>query len=343
MSIADPDTVYTGPRNYFQSNQQDGHRETQSVYVFDDIEIVKALSLNLGLRYDHNEGKNTTATYSGGAASSQGQIFRNEDNLFSYRAGLVYKPVEEASLYIAYGNSRTPSQSAVNGACDATTCNVRPETAINYEIGGKWNPFEGMSLSLALFRNQRSNYKVPSNDPTLPDQVLDGASRVDGVAVSASGKITSAWDVFFTYTYLQSEVLQAVSDYCLANPGTPNCTSALAGAGRGGAVAGNPLTNTPTHALNLWTTYRILPQWTLGYGLNYQGDYFFNNAAPPLRKGGAYVTSRAMVSYDIRPDLTAQINVNNLFDETYYVRIRNNGWAVPGDGRNLTFTLNYKL
>src|SRR3546814_10243041 len=31
--------------------------------------------------------------------------------------GLVYKPVEAVTLYAVYGNSKTPSQSSVNGAC----------------------------------------------------------------------------------------------------------------------------------------------------------------------------------------------------------------------------------
>ena len=36
-----------------------------------------------------------------------------------------------------------------------------------------------------------------------------------------------------------------------------------------------------------------------------------------------------------------QLNVKNLFDESYYIRVRNNGWAVPGDARQATLSVSY--
>ena len=48
--------------------------------------------------------------------------------------------------------------------------------------------------------------------------MVDGRSRVDGLALGASGNITPEWTIFANYTYLDGEVLQSVSDFCLANP-----------------------------------------------------------------------------------------------------------------------------
>ena len=337
-SITNPNNIYTGPINRFVTNNQDGERSAQAIYLFDDIKLTDQFSLNAGIRYDHNEGKNSTNTFTPpSTVGVPGTIFRNQDDLLSYRAGLVYKPVEEASFYVAYSNSRTPSQSAVNGACVAATCNVSPEKAVNYEIGAKWDPMPGLSLTAALFRNERTNYKVPSNDPTIPDQVLDGASRVDGIALSATGTITEGWDVYASYAYLDSKIIQGVSNFCVRNPAAAGCFTATT------PLAGNPLTNTPDHAMSLWSTYRVLPQLNVGYGITYQGDYFLNNGAAPLFQTGAFLTNRAMVSYDVTKDFTLQANVNNLFDERYFTRIRNNGWATPGDGRSVTFTGSYRF
>ncbi|HJT43967.1 MAG TPA: TonB-dependent receptor [Rhizomicrobium sp.] len=344
--ILNPDNIYRGPINTFLTNSQDGERSAQAIYLFDDIKLTEQFSLNAGIRYDHNEGNNTTTTFAvPSGTATPGPIFRNQEDLLSYRAGLVFKPVEEASFYVAYSNSRTPSQSAVNGACVAASCNVSPEKAVNYEIGAKWDPLPYLSLTLALFRNERTNYKVPSNDPTVPDQVLDGASRVDGIALSATGTITEGWDIYASYAYLDSEVTQAVSDFCLANPTHTNCVGPIAGIGNNQPIAGNPLTNTPDHALSIWTTYRVLPQWNVGYGITYQGDYYLNNGAAPLFKNGSFLTNRAMVAYDVTENVTLQANVNNLFDEHYFIRIRNNaaGWATPGDGRSFTFTGSYRF
>jgi catecholate siderophore receptor len=30
-----------------------------------------------------------------------------------------------------------------------------------------------------------------------------------------------------------------------------------------------------------------------------------------------------------------------LFDKTYYTRVRNNGWATPGDGRSAVLSVSY--
>lgn len=337
-NIVNPNNVYAGPVNYFLTQTQDGERNAQAVYLFDDIKLSEQFSINAGIRYDHNEGKNSSTTFAvPSGAATPNATFRNQDDLLSYRVGLVFKPVEEATIYAAYSNSRTPSQSAVNGACNVATCNVSPEKAVSYEIGAKWDPFQGLSLTAALFRNERTNYKVASNDPAIPDQVLDGSSRVDGLTLSATGTITEGWDVFASYTYLDSEVIQGVSNYCVANPGAAGCFAANT------PLAGNPLTNTPDHGVSLWTTYRILPELNVGYGITYQGDYYLNNGAAPLFKTGSFVNNRVMIAYDVTDNFTLQGNINNLLDETYFIRIRNNGWATPGDGRSFTVTGSYRF
>src|SRR3990167_758083 len=175
--------VYDGPVNFTFTSRQRGEVDNYSVYLFDAMKIGK-FELNGGVRYEKSSGSRRT----GLGVTTPAEY---SDNLFSYRIGLVYKPVEAVTLYAAYGNSKTPSQSSVNGACsEAATngnCNVKPEGAKNYEIGVKAEGAGGrLLLSAAAFRNERDSYRVSSGDPTLPDQVLDGHSRVDGLALSAA-------------------------------------------------------------------------------------------------------------------------------------------------------------
>lgn len=348
MNIANPNTVYAGPRNYIRASIQDGQRQNQAVYAFDNVEFNDKISLNFGLRYEHNEGENRSDTYSTATATlgavTPGLTFRNDEALFSYRFGLVYKPVPNASLYVAYGNSQTPSQATVNGSgsCSAATCTVDPEEAENIELGAKWDIHGGrMSLTAAVFRNDRTNYKVASGDPTVPDQQLDGSARVDGVALGASGRVTDKWSVFANYTYLDSKVLQGVSDF--------NVRAGL------DFTKGDPLTSVPDHAFSLFTTYDLPRDIQLGYGLTYQGEYYLTQHAqitgsvPPARTTIPLVTAedywvhRATVSWRATRALELRLNVNNLLDEEYYSRGRNNGWATPGDRRNATITANYRF
>lgn len=326
MSIANPDNIWTGPVNFIRTATQDGSLENQAIYLFDTVKLNDQFDINGGIRWEHNKGDYTAGTYTNGVFTSQGERFENTDNLFSYRIGGVYKPLPNGSIYIAYGNSKTPSKSSVNGSCTDATCNVDPETAENYEIGTKWDVLDNqLSLTAAIFRNERTNYKVPSADPVLvPEQQLDGKSRVDGVSLGIAGTLTEEWRIYANYTYLDSEVLQSVADGVATDP-----------------QKGNPLTNTPKHSGSLWTTYDLPVGVQLGYGATYQGDYYLNNNAAILYKTDSYWVHRASAAYNVTDELELRLNVNNLFDKLYFTRGRNNGWATPGDGRNATLTLNY--
>lgn len=344
MDIEDPDYTYTGPVNFIRTAFTDSEVNNRAIYLFDRIELNDQWEINGGVRFEQNEGNATTAaittpypappaapvvTYTG--------PLENEADLFSYRIGLVYQPVENFSIYVAHGNSQTPAQASVNNPCSGTTnanCNVDPEEAISYEIGAKWDAFEGrLSLTGSIFRNERSSFRV--NDPSGVQQ-LDGASNVEGLTLGASGLLTDNWSIFANYTYLDSELEQSISD-------------TLIDGGQVDFLAGDPLPNTPEHSFSVWTTYeldRIARGFLVGYGVTYQGEYTFarQTASSPLYYTPDYYVHRAMVAYPITENAVLQLNVSNLLDEEYYERVRNNatnGWATPGAARRATLSLTY--
>lgn len=348
-SLSNPDSLYAGPVNFIRSTRSHGERENQAVYLFDAIELNPHFEINGGLRYEHNQGTFRTDAYSAAGVVTPGATAPNEDNLFSYRLGLVFKPTANASLYVAYGDSQNPSQQTVNGGCTVAAgptgnCNVDPEEAENIEIGAKWNTMDGrLLLTAALFRNERSQYRV--DDPTGQQQSLDGRSRVDGVALGVSGQVTPKLYVYANYTWLDSEFLQNASNSVVA-----------AGAD---FRAGDPLPNTPEHSFNLWATYDLTRQLQIGYGLTYAGEYAYQrsgSAGPPAVIGPLlyspdYVVHSLAVTYRINERVDLRLNVRNLTDEEYYTRVRSAGstavggfgWATPGEARNATLTLNYRF
>lgn len=352
--------VYPGSINFIPTGHTLGEQTNVAAYLFDTMKMGK-IELSAGGRIERNTGTSRTDTISGtganiGQFTAIGVEARNADTLFSYRVGLNYKPVEAVSIYAAYGNSRTPSKNSVNGSCTAdapgvvnTTCNVNPESAKNYEIGIKGELFDGgLLLTASAFRNERDKFAVVSGDPTVPNQQLDGKSRVDGIALGASGMITPNWSVNANYTYLKSELLQSVSDFCLANPGaqTTNpvrtCTNTVANPNPGGDQF---LPQTPKHSGSLFTTYRLPFGLTIGYGFTYQGSFMLAAATPTTAatRSQDFLIHQGYLSYAITPNVSAQVNVKNIGDKLYYTRIRNNGWATPGDARSAVFTLNVKM
>ncbi|QGN56452.1 TonB-dependent receptor [Novosphingobium sp. Gsoil 351] len=364
--IPNPDTTYTGPINYTVTARSKASTTNLAIYAFDNLEFGPHFELNGGVRYESNRARFRPvplAFYPAGTAvptAAELAVQSSRETLFSWRAGAIYKPVGKVSLYAAVANSSTPSSATVrlgctsgSGATFVNFCNVAPEKARSYEIGAKAEVGKVL-LTAAAFRNERTNYRVPSNDPAQPAglQVLDGRSRVDGIALGASGYVTPRWLVFANYTYLDGRVKQSVSDACLAAPSAACLNSAAIR----DPQAGDRLLQTPEHSGSLFTSYRFPFGLEVGYGLTYQGSFALHQRTLLQRrqfKSDDYVTQRLLVSYPVTPRLAAQFNVQNLFDEDYYTSIRNNvnatsgvitgGWATPGDARQATLSLFYSF
>jgi catecholate siderophore receptor len=359
--IGDPDSFFTGASHRTLTSKIDGDLDNVAAYAFDNLKFNDQWQLNLGARVERNDASATnyivklytapTVAVPNPTNTNIGQVTgasapsKNADNLFSYRAGLVYKPADNASVYVAYSNSKTPSAASVNGSCTATSttgtanCDVDPETAVNYEFGAKWDVLDGrLSLTGSVFRNNRQNYRVA--DPGNPDnpagqQTLDGRARVDGVLLGATGNLTEHWAVYANYSHLESKVLQGASNY-------------VAAAGHD-YTKGDPLLSTPENSVSLWTTYDISHAWQVGYGATYVGSYAVSqhsatNPDGPLNTVDSYVTQRAMVAYKVNRNFALQLNVNNLFDEKYLTRVRTSGdiaWGTPGDSRSAVLSATY--
>lgn len=361
-----PDTIYTGPINYTVTARSKSDTMNKAIYAFDNLELGDMFELNGGVRYENNKATFRPlplAVYPPGTAlPSTAELLpqTSDENLFSWRVGAVFKPSANVSIYAAFANAKTPSSATVrlgctsgSGATFVNFCDTAPETAKSYEIGIKAS-VAGIQLTAAAFRNERTNFRVASNDPSLPAglQVLDGKSRVDGIALGATGYITPQWLVFGNYTYLDGRVNQSVSNACLRAPSAACINSAALP----DPQAGNRLVQTPEHSGSIFTSYKFPFGLEVGYGVTYQGKFALHQRTLLERRqfySDSYVTQRLLVSYEIRRGLTAQVNVQNLFDEDYYTGIRNNvnattgviggGWATPGDARSAVFSLFYSF
>jgi catecholate siderophore receptor len=345
-SISNPDSLWNGPVNFIASSTTRGTMDDIAGYLFDNINITNKLAFNGGLRIERTQSDfsqvNIATPALGGAITPlvPGSI---ESTLLSWRGGLVYKPVPNASLYAAFGNAQTPSVATVNGTCVVeganANCNVDPEKARNLEIGAKWDVLDGrLSLTAAAARNERSNYRV--DDPGNPDnaagvQVLDGSARVDAILLGAAGRLADNWSVFANYTYLDSQVLQGASDFT-ASQGADT-------------TRGDPLTNVPHHAASLWTTWDATRQLQWGYGLTWQGKVTIAQHTAPtglfpvgsaLPTTPGYVVHRAMATWRFNRVFSLQLNINNLFDKRYLTRVRTQAlaWATPGEARSFVLT-----
>ncbi len=293
-----------------------------SVYLLDNIEFNPQWLLDLGVRWDKFDTEQVT--------NATGAKLENNKDFFTYQAGLTYKPMKNGSIYASYATSANPV--GVDGgdgseAIGQAYMDLKPEEARTYEVGTKWDLFnDRINLTAAVFRTEKQNTRIQLDAGTYTN---GGESKVDGIELSATGKITDKWDITAGYSYLDSE---------MTNPG-PSCNRA------GTCTYPNPakgkqLPNVPKNSATLWTTYQVLPQLTVGAGALGM-DKVYGDAANTKYVSG-YVRYDAMARYNINKNVDLQLNVNNLSDKRYFTKAYASHYATEAEGRNAVLSINFK-
>src|SRR5262249_27012421 len=138
-----------------------------------------------------------------------------------------------------------------------------PEENKSVEAGVKWQLFnERLLTTLAVFHTEKTNARVV-DDTGATDTI--GNQQVDGVELTASGRITDAWSVFGGYTHLDSEVKDG-GFFDRGVGATPRFVASPAN--------GNEFPNTPRDAFSLWTNYDLTEALSLGAGASYMSRRF---------------------------------------------------------------------
>ena len=298
----------------------DTDTKTLAGYVFDTLKFNDQWSLNLGLRYDDYETTSSGFGSLAGRGSPSGEFDRESNSHFwNYQAGLVFNPLPNGSVYVAWSTSSNPvGESSGEGASNVAynTLNLEPERNRNVELGTKWEFLDDrLGVEAAVFKTKKSNARVnDAND--LPMNI--GETEVTGFEVSVNGQITRKWQTFASYTYLDGELVKGV--------GT-------------GADDGNAIPSTPENSFSFWTTYHLLPRLTIGGGANYV-DSRFGNTANTIEVP-SYWRYDAMAAYKVSDSLDLQLNVQNLTDKRYFDQVYGNHMAHVAAGRTALLSTNF--
>lgn len=317
-----PNDPYNGSTSFSSRPTATTTSKTTSAYVFDSIELNKEWLVNGGVRYDKFRVKNNAASADHG--------------FFNYQAGVVYKVQPNASIYASYGTSSTPvglsngDGNQENGNnLSATSEDLKPERTKSFEVGTKWDVFEGLSLTAAAFYTNKSDARVLLVDGNFANA---GEFNVKGVEFGAAGKITDKWDVFAGYTHLNSE--QSKVGTALLSP--------TAHRDLGGAQnKGNDMPGVAKNSASIWTTYKVLPKLTVGGGAFYVDKVFADPGN--MLFVPSYVRYDAMASYVIDPRFSLQLNIQNLTDKRYFNQTYTRHFATVAPGRLSFLTLNMKF
>ena len=318
--------------------------ENTSVFFLDSIELHPQWILDLGLRWD-DYSTEQTMTYGKFNNSVTGAnntkitakagdkvTVKNDSDFINYQAGLVYKPVENGSIYVSYATSSNPVGVDGGDGSEGITAaiqNLKPEEVRTMELGTKWDVLnDKLNLTAAIFRTEKTNTRATTDEGTTKNI---GETRVDGFELGVNGNITDKWAMSAGYTYLDSELV----DGGFENIGTTAAPIYIANRSNG-----NQVQNVAKNSATLWTTYQVLPQFTLGAGAVAM-DKVYGNATNTKFVPG-YVRYDAMARYNVNKNVDLQLNVNNLTDKRYFTKAYSSHYATEAEGRSAVLSVNFK-
>lgn len=278
--------------------------------------LADPLKLIVGARLTHYE-------QSGDTASGSPYSMKVSHQVTPY-AGVVYDINDTFSAYTSYTDIFQPQQKR-----DLSGKYLDPIIGKSTEIGIKGAFFgDRLNASATVFKIVQDNLAqstgltiAGTTPPETAYRTSEGATS-KGFEFDVSGELTPHWSVSAGYTQFRA------SD---ANGTDVN-------------------TIYPRKLLRLFTSYRLhgdLAGLTLGGGVNWQ-DKTYTDAANPLGnieriEQDAYALVNLMARYEFSKQLSAQLNINNVFDKKYFAMFDAYSQMTYGAPRNATLKMTYKF
>ena len=301
-----PDLDYNNDSTKYESEYKH-----YGFYVQDLVTITDEWQVLAGVRYDEQkkdgDGNNSYAV--------------------SPKFGVIYSPAANGSIYVNYSKSFTP-QGIVNDPNDINDkMNLDPEYGEQYEIGTKWELFDGsLLLTGAVFDITVSNVTVTEDlsTPVGDDTQIttqSGEQRHKGFEMGAQGQISDKWFMTSSMMYLDAEYIRPESD----------------------GLNGMTPVDAPEWSANIWTRYEMTDDLALNFGAIYVGERFASTDNTITKDSYVRFDMGAAYTMDVMgSDVSVRMNVKNLFDVDYLAGGSYKDVTV-GEGRHVSLSLEAKF
>ncbi|MET3493176.1 TonB-dependent siderophore receptor [Variovorax boronicumulans] len=294
------------------------HQKNTAFYVQDAIKLSPEWRLVAGVRADNysqsllNRRNGTTA--------------RQEPSSTSPRIGVSWLPTPQWTVYANAGRSFRP-----NTGTDVASNGFAPETGRALELGTKWESADQrMGATAALFDIRKRN--VLTSDPANAGySVAAGEIRSRGLEFDFSGQLSKHWRLTASLV---------LNDVEIAKDNT--------------LEVGGRLLNVPRVNGSVLAVYEDGlangQRYGIGGGLTHMGKRLGEARTQAEAKAGtpafdlpAYTTAKLVAYWRINPTLRLTLDVDNLFDKTYYTSSYSRVWVTPGSPRSITVGLQAKF
>jgi len=297
------------------------------IYIQDQIDLTEKLQIRVGVRFDDFEQDLTNFI------SDPATTITSSDSRVSPQFGLVYLVNDGFSLYGSYGEGfRQQTGQDFQGNQFDPNITESMEVGFKADLGEFTDVVDG-SIGLTLFRVEQSNFLVNDDRPEATAvgffSIPAGEAESTGVEFDANLNFTSNLSLWFSYAYTDAEFSNSFAD----------------ADGFGFTIdAGDPVINSPEHQLSIQATQNFdvgeIPG-QIGGGLLYVGErngFVGSDFTLP-----AYTTVRLFAEFEPFDGLSMRLDVDNLFDETFYTNSFANVWVEPGAPRRVRFTAAYRF
>lgn len=271
------------------NSDQTDKLHTHALFVQDSLHLSDKWILQAGLRYESF----TELTGKGRPFVVGADVDRSKA---VPRLGLVYLIEPDWSVYGSYTESFRPNTSIASVIGD-----LEPEEGRAYEIGSKFQN-DYLTASLAAYTITKKNVQTSATCGTETCTRLGGEARSRGIELDVSGDLNEYWSLTGSYALTDTEWTK--------DP----------------ILQGTPLDGVSKNTAALYLTRDFghvgIGDLRAGFGGRYMSKWGANDGTgteywlPSAKVADAFVAYKMKLEHK---DLTLQLNVKNLFDETYYV------------------------
>jgi outer membrane receptor protein involved in Fe transport len=206
--------------------------------------------------------------------------------------------------------------------------------SVSNDIGMRVKAFDDQLLaSLVVFDSARTNleyanpdYEAGVSDPSVPKSFYDGEEQTKGVELDLNADLNEQWKLNVNAVYQDARDKQ--------NPNSSSFDSRQKGV--------------PYVTASSWLSYDakwfdLAEPLTISAGVQYVDDRSTHSTSFGIPDGyvPSYTVYDAAIQYQT-DDWKLQLNLNNLFNKTYYSKAMFLG-GMPGEERNAKLTFSYTL
>lgn len=287
---------------------QEGQK-AHGLYAQDQIDLGAQWKALLGVRHD---------SYDQDVTNNRLKVSNNQSlSATSPRVGLVWQPSKAWSLYASAAKGFRP-----NSGISISNQAFPAEQSRSYELGAKLDTGK-LTGTLAVYDISKRN--VLTVNPLNTDfAVAAGEVGSRGLELDVSGELARGLRVSGAYAYTDATVTR----------------------GDNTIVTGSRFANVARHSANLVATQQFslgTGTASFGGGLQYVGERLGDVAVSSNFTLPAYTTAKLLASYSPTPKLRLALNVENLFNRSYYASSYSPLWVAPGAERTVTLNAHYRF